>query len=153
VVWLAVGLGLLLLPEASRRVAQGRDARALLAGCAAAVVAATLALLAVLAAVGPSLVRLFFGSDYEVSRALLLTLATAMGALAVSMLCTQYLLALRRVHFLMPLAAAAVAVVPAMAIAGPSIDAMALALLVTPALLCAGLAVVVLLTPTKIRRA
>lgn len=129
VVWLAVGLGLLLLPEASRGAATGDDARPLLLRCLAATGVGAALMLIVLAIDGPALIRLVFGDDYVVSRGLLLALGGAGTALAATTLLTQYLLGVRRVGFLVPLGAGATAVVPSMVLAGPELVSMALAFL------------------------
>lgn len=140
IVWLAVGLGLHLLPETSRRAARGADPRPLLLRCLAYTAGAAALMLAVFAAAGPTLVELVFGDEYVVSTGLLVTLGAAMSCLAASTLMAQYLLAVRRTAFLAPLLAAAVAVVAAMVLAGPGLTDMALALLVVQVLLAAALA-------------
>jgi glycosyltransferase involved in cell wall biosynthesis/O-antigen/teichoic acid export membrane protein len=134
VIWVAVGLGLYLLPEAARRTRMGVDARPVLVrtlvlvGC----VAAPAALLYVVAA-EPVLVAVF-GKQYADGAAALPVLAVAMSLLACAYLSVQYLLALERANFLWALAVAAVAE-PLLLQAMGSLTAVAAALLVVQALL------------------
>jgi O-antigen/teichoic acid export membrane protein len=130
IIWVAVGLGLFLLPEASRRAAAGADdeARRLLVRCLVLALAVACLAIGVFALAGPELLRLTFGPKYVVSTELLITLGAAMGLLAIAQLASQYLLALRRAAFLAPLALAALAVTPVLAEAGPGLMPVASAL-------------------------
>jgi glycosyltransferase involved in cell wall biosynthesis/O-antigen/teichoic acid export membrane protein len=136
VIWVAVGLGLYLLPEAARRTRMGVDARPVLVRTLALVgfVAAPAALLYVVAA-EPVLVAVF-GKQYADGAAALPVLAVAMTLLACAYLSVQYLLALERANFLWALAAAAIAE-PLLLQAMGSLTAVAAALLVVQALLAA----------------
>ena len=109
VIWVAVGLGLYLLPEAARRTRMGLDARPVLVRTLALVafVSAPAALLYVVAA-RPVLVAVF-GHAYASGAGALPVLAIAMSLLACAYLSVQYLLALERANFLWALAVAAVA--------------------------------------------
>src|SRR5215213_798079 len=80
VVWIAVGLGFWVLPEATRR-----------------------------AAVPELLLRTAFGADYESGSTVLLQLGAAYALLAVSYLCVQFLLGLHRRAFALILAVMAIA--------------------------------------------
>ena len=108
VIWVAVGLGLYLLPEAARRTRMGLDARPVLVRTLALVasVSAPAALLYVVAA-RPVLVAVF-GHAYASGAGALPVLAVAMSLLACAYLSVQYLLALERANFLWALAVAAV---------------------------------------------
>jgi glycosyltransferase involved in cell wall biosynthesis/O-antigen/teichoic acid export membrane protein len=136
VIWVAVGLGLYLLPEAARRTRMGVDARPVLVRTLALVgfVAAPAALLYVVAA-EPVLVAVF-GTQYADGAAALPVLAVAMSLLACAYLSVQYLLALERANFLWALAVAAVAE-PLLLQAMGTLTAVAAALLVVQALLAA----------------
>ena len=107
VVWVAVGLGFHLVPEAARRAAEGLDPRGVLVralGLLAAVAAPCLLLFALV----PELVlRLGFGERYVAGADALLPLAAAMVLLAAAYLAVQFLLALHRTRFLVLLGAVA----------------------------------------------
>ncbi len=112
VVWVAIGVGLQLLPQATARAAAGEDPRPVLFRA--------LAVLAVIA--GPSLLlfalipefilRTAFGPDTVDAASALLLLGIAMTLLAVAYLTVQYMLALGSVRFLWVLAAVAVIEIP-----------------------------------------
>ena len=108
-VWIAIGLGLWVLPEATRREAQGRDARMVLVRALAVIgVIAAVELFAY--AVAPELVlRIAFGSEYESGAGVLLVLGVAYALLSATYLAVQFLLALHRRGFLVALAVASIA--------------------------------------------
>ena len=109
VVWLAIGIGLYLLPEATRAARHGRDPRPVLMR-ALGVVAAVAAPMLLLYGLAPETVlRLAFGPETVVAADALFVLGCAMTLLAVGYLGVQYMLALGRVAFLPALAAVAVA--------------------------------------------
>jgi glycosyltransferase involved in cell wall biosynthesis/O-antigen/teichoic acid export membrane protein len=137
VIWVAVGLGLYLLPEAARRTRMGVDARPVLVRTLALVgfVAAPAALLYVVAA-EPLLIAVF-GQQYASGAAALPVLAVAMSLLACAYLSVQYLLALERANFLWALAIAAIAEPLVLQAIGSRLTAVAAALLVVQALLAA----------------
>lgn len=107
-VWVAIGIGLHLLPEATRRAANGLDPRPVL--LRALQIAALIAVPALLVfALVPSLVlRLAFGEEYTNAADALVVLGAAMTMLAVTYLTAQYLIALGRTAFVWVLAAIAV---------------------------------------------
>lgn len=109
VVWVAIGIGLHLLPEATRRAAAGLDPRrVLLRALAILAVVATPALL--IFAVAPELLlRLAFGPDLTQASGALLLLGAAMTLLAVAYLTVQYMVALRETSFLWVLGVVALA--------------------------------------------
>lgn len=109
VVWVAIGIGLYLLPEATRRGAAGLDPRP--------VFLRTLGLLALISvpalmafAIAPVLLlRVAFGEEFTGASGVLVMLGAAMTLLAVAYLAVQYMLALRQTAFLWLLAVVAVA--------------------------------------------
>jgi glycosyltransferase involved in cell wall biosynthesis/O-antigen/teichoic acid export membrane protein len=137
VIWVAVGLGLYLLPEAARRTRMGVDARPVLVRTLALVgfVAAPAVLLYIVAA-EPVLVAIF-GHSYASGAAALPVLAVAMSLLACAYLSVQYLLALERANFLWALAAAAVAEPLVLQAIGAQLTAVAAGLLVVQTFLAA----------------
>ncbi len=135
VIWVAVGLGLYLLPEAARRTRMGVDARPVLVRTLAlvGVVSLPAALLYVVAA-RPVLVAVF-GQAYARGAGALPVLAVAMSLLACAYLSVQYLLALERANFLWALAVAAVAEPLVLQAIGSRLTAVAVGLLVVQAFL------------------
>jgi O-antigen/teichoic acid export membrane protein len=135
VIWVAVGLGLYLLPEAARRTRMGVDARPVLVRTLALVglVAAPAALLYVVAA-RPVLIAVF-GPTYADGAGALPVLALAMTLLACAYLSVQYLLALERANFLWALAVAAVAEPLLLQAIGSRLTAVAVGLLAVQAFL------------------
>ncbi len=109
VVWVAIGIGLHLLPEATRRAAAGLDPRrVLLRALAMASLVAAPAL--VIFAVAPELLlRLAFGPDLTLAADALLVLGIAMTLLAFTYLTVQYMVALGETSFLWVLGAVALA--------------------------------------------
>ncbi len=107
-VWVAIGLGLQLLPEATRRAAAGLDPRpVLLRALGVLAVIATPALIIFTFAAEP-LLRIAFGDLTDAAGALPL-LGLAMTLLAAAYLTVQYMIALHRTSFLWVLAVVAVA--------------------------------------------
>lgn len=108
-VWIAIGVGLHLLPEATRRAANALDPRPVLVRALQLALLITLPAL-LLFAVAPELVlRLAFGAEYTNASTALIVLGIAMLLLAVTYLTTQYMIALGRGGFLWVLAPVAVA--------------------------------------------
>ena len=108
-VWVAIGLGMWVLPEAARHAADGLDARTVLLRALAIIGALAVCALAVFAAVPGLLLRTAFGPDYEKGAAVLLTLGCAYALLAASYLAVQFLLGVAGRTFALVLAAIAVA--------------------------------------------
>jgi O-antigen/teichoic acid export membrane protein len=109
VVWIAVGLGFWVLPEATRRAAAGRDPRQVLLRALAVIAVLSAGALAIFALVPELLLRTAFGADYESGADVLLQLGAAYALLAVSYLCVQFLLGLHRRAFALVLVVMAVA--------------------------------------------
>ena len=109
VVWVAIGIGLYLLPEATRAARHGQDPRPVLARALAVVAAVAVPMLIVYGLFPATVLRLAFGPETVVASDALFVLACAMTLLAVGYLGVQYMLALGRVAFLPALALVAVA--------------------------------------------
>jgi O-antigen/teichoic acid export membrane protein len=115
VVWVAIGIGFYLLPEAARRHAVGQDARPVLFKALAMTGAVAAPCIIVYAVFPKLLLRLAFGEEYaNLGASALLELGVAMSFLALCYLAVQLLLALRQVRFLWILGAVAVAEVLAL---------------------------------------
>ena len=109
VVWIAIGLGMWVLPEATRRAAEGRDPRGVLVRALAVIAVVSAGALAVFAAVPGLLLRTAFGAEFEDGDTILFALGAAYALLAASYLGVQFLLGLRRRVFMVVLALAAIA--------------------------------------------
>jgi O-antigen/teichoic acid export membrane protein len=109
IVWIAVGLGLWVLPEATRRVASGTDPRPVLAKALLVIAALSACALTIFAVVPELLLRTAFGRSYESGAGILLTLGAAYTLLAASYLCVQFQLGLHRRTFMAVLAVMACA--------------------------------------------
>jgi len=109
VVWIAIGLGMWVLPEATRRAAEGRDPRGVLVRALAVIAVVSAGALAVFAAVPGLLLRTAFGAEFEGGDTILFALGAAYALLAASYLGVQFLLGLRRRVFMVVLALAAIA--------------------------------------------
>ena len=114
VFWLAVGIGLYVVPEATRRALDEKDPRPILGRGLTLLIAAAIPALAIFVLAPELVLRLAFGSDLTGGADALAILGGAMTALAVTYLAVQYLLALHRFGFLAVLAAVAVAEVVAL---------------------------------------
>ena len=108
-VWVAMGAGFYLVPETSRRHAEGEDTRPVLLRALAIVLVSALPVLAIFAFGGRPLLKAAFGADRLLAVDALLPLGVSFALLAVTYLAIQYLLALRRTAFLLPLGALAIA--------------------------------------------
>jgi O-antigen/teichoic acid export membrane protein len=107
-VWIAVGLGMYLLPEATRRTSVGRDARPVLLRSVGVAVAAAIPITLVFVFGGHVLLDKVFGKDFATADTALPILGVAMAFLAITYLCVQYLLALHRSSFIIVLAVGAI---------------------------------------------
>jgi O-antigen/teichoic acid export membrane protein len=108
-VWIAVGLGMWLLPEAVRRGAAGADPRPVLLRAFALIGVVAVPALLVYAAVPRLVLGTAFGSEYESGDEILLLLGIAYALLALTYLAVQYLLGMHRRGALWGLAAVAAA--------------------------------------------
>ena len=109
VVWVAFGIGLWVVPEATRAAAAGRDPRRVLIRALGLIALVAIPALAIFAAVPGLLLGTAFGPDYERGDEVLLVLGAAYALLAATFLCVQFLLGLHRRAFVAALAVAAVA--------------------------------------------
>src|SRR3954468_11682878 len=100
VVWVAIGIGLHLLPEATRRSAAGLDPRPVLLRALAILVGIAAPALLIFAAAPKLLLRLAFGPDLTLAAGALIFLGAAMTLLAVAYLTVQYMVALGETRFL-----------------------------------------------------
>jgi O-antigen/teichoic acid export membrane protein len=118
VVWVAIGIGLYLLPEATRAARHGLDPRPVLARALVVVGLVAAPMLIVYGLFPETVLRLAFGPDTVVAANALFLLACAMTLLAVGYLGVQYMLALGRVAFLPALGVVAVAEIALLGVIG-----------------------------------
>jgi O-antigen/teichoic acid export membrane protein len=149
IVWVAIGLGMYLLPEASRRGSIGVDARPILLRTLALIAAAGVPMILVFATVGEPLLRAVFGEDLADASASLPWLGLAMTLLACTYLSVQYLLALRRSRFVWLLGLAAVAELALMLAVGDDLTAVALAVLAVQVACAAPMLLIALRQPSR----
>jgi glycosyltransferase involved in cell wall biosynthesis/O-antigen/teichoic acid export membrane protein len=128
IIWIAVGLGLYLLPEAARRTQHGVDARPILARTLALIALAGLPMVALYAVAAGPLLSIVFGDDLAGAAGALPWLGFAMALLACAYLSVQYLLALGRSSFVWVLGAAATVEVLLLLAIGARLTTVALAL-------------------------
>lgn len=100
VVWVAIGIGFYLLPEAARKHAANEDARPVLLKALGLTGAVAAPCLMIYAFFPELLLRLAFGPKYEEGARALFELGGAMALLSVCYLAVQLLLALRETRFL-----------------------------------------------------
>ncbi len=108
-IWVAMGAGFYLVPEVSRRRAAGENPRPILARSLGIVAVCAVPALLIFAVAAKPLIKAAFGASKTTAASSLLVLGLAFTVLACTYLAIQYLLALRRTWFLVPLAAVAVA--------------------------------------------
>jgi glycosyltransferase involved in cell wall biosynthesis/O-antigen/teichoic acid export membrane protein len=99
VVWVAIGVGLQLLPEATRRAAAGLDPRPALLRALAVLAAVAAPALLIFALVPHLLMKVAFGPDLTQASSALPVLGVAMTLLAVAYLTVQYMVALGELKF------------------------------------------------------
>ncbi len=137
IIWIAVGLGMYLVPEAARRSKTGEDARAILLRCLALIVGAGIPMVLIFVAAGKPLLKAVFGEDLTLASDALPWLGLAMVLLACTYLSVQYLLALHRYRFIWVLALAVVVEVVALISIGADLTRVAMALLAVQAVCAA----------------
>jgi O-antigen/teichoic acid export membrane protein len=128
IMWIAIGLGLYLLPEASRRAKSGEDARPILLRTLGLIAAMAVPMVLIFSVAGEPLLRIVFGEDLTDASDALPFLGLAMSLLACSYLSVQYLLAMGRASFLFVLGAGVVAEVAVLLSIGDDLTAIAIAL-------------------------
>jgi O-antigen/teichoic acid export membrane protein len=107
VIWLAMGLGFYLLPEAVRRAGAGEDARPILVRTLGLLALVAVPLVGFYALLARPLLSAVFGPGLTAAAGALALLTGAMALLACGYLAVQYLLAVGRRAFIGLLAAAA----------------------------------------------
>jgi O-antigen/teichoic acid export membrane protein len=128
IMWIAIGLGLYLLPEAARRAKTGEDARPILVRTLGLIAAMAVPMVLIFSVGGEPLLRIVFGEDLTDASDALPFLGLAMSLLACSYLSVQYLLAMGRASFLFVLGAAVIAEVAVLLSIGDDLTAIAIAL-------------------------
>jgi glycosyltransferase involved in cell wall biosynthesis/O-antigen/teichoic acid export membrane protein len=129
IIWVAVGLGMYLLPEAARRARQGVDARPILGRTLGLIAACGLPMILIYAVLAEPLLATVFGDDLTEAAGALPFLGVAMALLACAYLSVQYLLALGRAGFIWVLGVAAALEVLLLAGIGANLTGIALALM------------------------
>ena len=109
IIWVAVGLGLYLLPEAARRTKSGIDARPVLVRTLGLIGAVALPMVLVYALAARPLLEIVFGESFGPAAGALPWLGMSMALLACVYLAVQYLLALGKARFIVVLGIAAAA--------------------------------------------
>ncbi len=128
IIWVAVGLGMYLLPEAARRSHEGIDPRPVLMRTLTLIALAALPMVALYAVAAEPLLRTVFGPDLTGAADALPWLGLAMALLACAYLSVQYLLALGRSSFIWVLAVAAVLEIGLLAFVGADLTEVAIVL-------------------------
>jgi O-antigen/teichoic acid export membrane protein len=100
VVWVAIGVGLQVLPEAAKRAADGDDPRPVLLRALAVLAVVAIPAVAIFALVPKLLLGVVFGKETEIASGALPVLGLAMTLLAIAYLTVQYLVALGEMRFI-----------------------------------------------------
>ncbi len=108
-IWVAIGAGFYLVPEVSRRRHAGQDTRPVLARAVGIIAVCAVPVLLIFAFGSHKLLLAAFGPNYLKATDSLIVLGFAFTMLACTYLAIQYMLALKRTWFLIPLALVAVA--------------------------------------------
>ena len=137
IIWVAVGLGMYLLPEAARRSHEGIDPRPVLMRTLTLIALAALPMVALYAVAAEPLLQAVFGPDLTGAADALPWLGLAMALLACAYLSVQYLLALGRSSFIWVLAVAAALEIGLLAFVGANLTEVAIVLFGLQ-LFCAG---------------
>jgi len=153
IIWVAVGLGLYLVPEAARRTETGVDARPILRRVLALIVAFSIPPLLIFAVAGEPLLSAAFGDDLAGASDGLPWLGLAMALLACTYLSVQYMLALGRTAFIWILAVGVVAEVVVVATIGDDLTRVARAMCGLQALFAALIVAMAFRTRARAREA
>jgi O-antigen/teichoic acid export membrane protein len=108
-IWVAIGAGFYLVPEVSRRRAEGGDTRPVLWKALGIILVCAIPCLLIFAGGSHLLIKAVFGAKKDSASASLLPLGAAFTVLAATYLAIQYMLAMKRTWFLIALGAVAVA--------------------------------------------
>ena len=128
IIWVAVGLGMYLLPETARRAKTGIDPRPILIRTLGLIAACAVPMVLIYTAAAKPLLGTVFGDDLTRASAALPWLSLAMTLLACVYLSVQYLLALGRAKFIWVLGVAVVVEVLLLASIGAHLTSIAVAL-------------------------
>jgi O-antigen/teichoic acid export membrane protein len=128
IIWIAIGMGLYLLPEAARRTEVGEDARRMLGGTVGLAAVLGVPMVLLFAVAGEPILSAVFGDDLTRASDALPIIGVAMTLLACTYLAVQYLLALHHWRFIWLLAAGAAAEVVVLLLVGDGLTTLALAL-------------------------
>ncbi len=151
VVWVAIGIGLHLLPEATRRSAAGLDPRPVLLRALTILAVIAAPALAIFAAFPKLLLRVAFGPGFVQASGALVLLGLSMTLLAVAYLTVQYMVALGEQKFVWVLAVVAIAEPFLLTAAHEGIETFA-AVVLSVQLVAAGTVLVMGLTARRRRR-
>jgi O-antigen/teichoic acid export membrane protein len=108
-IWVAMGAGFYLVPEVSRRRAEGKDTRPILFQALGIVAVCAVPVLLIFALEPTLLLRIAFGPKRTSAADSLFVLGAAFTVLACTYLAIQYMLAMKRHWFLIAVAAVAIA--------------------------------------------
>ena len=108
-IWVAIGAGFYLVPEVSRRRAEGEDTRPVLLRTLGIIVVCAIPCLLIFAFGAHLLISAVFGAKKATAYRSLLPLGAAFTVLSCTYLAVQYMLALKRTWFLVAIAAVAIA--------------------------------------------
>ena len=108
-IWVAIGAGFYLVPEVSRRRAEGEDTRPVLFRALGIILVCAIPCLLIFAFGAHPLISTVFGKKKSGASDALLPLGAAFTVLAATYLAIQYLLALKRTWFLLAIGLVAVA--------------------------------------------
>ncbi len=108
-IWVAMGAGFYLVPEVSRKHSAGQNGRPVLAKALAIVAVAAVPCLLIYGLVPHLLIKAAFGAKRLGAVDALFILGVAFTVLAATYLAVQYMLALKRTWFLLPLSLVAIA--------------------------------------------
>jgi O-antigen/teichoic acid export membrane protein len=108
-IWVAIGAGFYLVPEVSRRRAEGEDTRPVLVKTLGIILVASIPCLLIYAFAPHLLISSVFGAKKARAYHSLLPLGAAFTVLACTYLATQYMLALKRTWFLLAVGMVAIA--------------------------------------------
>jgi O-antigen/teichoic acid export membrane protein len=111
-IWVAMGAGFYLVPECSRRHAEGEGTRRVLLQTVGVLAVCAVPCLLIFAVASHPLLAIVFGERRATASASLLPLGAAFTVLAATYLAVQYMLALKRRAFLIVLGAVAIAELP-----------------------------------------
>ncbi len=107
-IWVAMGASFYLVPETSRRSARHEDPRPVLFRALGIILVCAVPCLLIYVGAAHPLISIVFGKNKAIASSSLVPLGAAFAVLACTYLAVQYLLALKRIWFMAPLAVVAV---------------------------------------------